>query len=68
MPVDCAMPVPVAWVNAGSMVLVAWGNGTACVVRVTVVAVPTAPVFGALSIASTLTGGRLSPEPDRLQE
>jgi hypothetical protein len=68
MSVDGAMPVPVAWLNAGSMVLVAWGSGTACVVSVTVVAVPAAPVFGALSIASTLTGGRLSPEPDRLHK
>ena len=62
------MPVPVAWVNADIMVLVAGGSCTVRVVSVTVVAVPTAPVLGAASIAPTLTGGRLSPEPDRLHE
>jgi hypothetical protein len=67
MPEDCAVPAPVTWVNAGRVVL-AWGSCTGRVVSVTVVAVPTVPVAGALSTASTVTGGMLAVEPVRLHE
>jgi hypothetical protein len=67
MSVDCAVPAPVTWVNAGRVVL-AGGSCTGRVVSVTVVAVPTMPVAGALSTASTVTGGMLAVEPVRLHE
>jgi hypothetical protein len=67
MSVDCAVPVPVTWVNADRAVL-AWGSCTGRVVSVTVVAVPTVPVAGVLSTASTVTGGMLAVEPVRLHE
>ena len=68
MSVDCAVPAPVTWVNVGRMLLMASGSCTGRVVSVTAVAVPTVPAIGALSTASMLTGGMLSPEPDRLHE
>jgi hypothetical protein len=54
-------------VNAGKEVL-AGGSCTGRVVSVTVVAIPTVPAGGALSTASTVTGGMLAVEPVRLHE
>jgi hypothetical protein len=67
MSVDCAVPAPVTWVNAGKGVL-AGGSCTGRVVSVTVMAAPTVAVAGAASTALTVTGGMLALEPVRLHE
>ena len=68
IPVDCAVPIPVTCVKAGRVVPMGAVNGAAAVVRVTVAALPTVSVAGALSMAVTLIAGRLTVPSARVHE